>query len=295
LIRGALLRLLRDHPADVIVCYHSLFNDLILRTLSKIRAKTPLVTVVIDLVAAHASWFAPGVTRCLVPTEEVRRCGLDCGVPAERLLVTGLPVDRRFVATAQEDPLAVRQELGLDPGLPVVLLVNGAEGMGPLHQLYRAVADSGVHAQLVIIAGRNKRAQAKLSTERSPPVHVKGFVDNMHEWMRAADLLVTKAGPSTISEALVMGLPMVLSGALPGQERPNADYVIRTGAGVWAPTPQKAAAAVKELLRSDNSRLAQMTVRAQTLAQPHAGRRVAEIVWAIADQRTTHQPTQSIK
>jgi len=295
LVRPAFLHLFREHPADVIVCCHPLFNDIVLRTLTSAKRSQPLITLVTDLATAHAFWFVPGVTRCLVPTEEVRRCGLDRGMPAERLLVTGLPVDRRFVTTAQEDPLAVRQKLGLDPDLPMVLLVNGAEGMGPLHQLYRAVADSGVHAQLVIIAGRNKQAQAKLSIERSPvPVHVKGFVNNMHEWMRAADLLVTKAGPSTISEALVMGLPMVLSGALPGQERPNADYVVRTGAGVWAPTPREAATAVKELLRPDNHRLAKMAVQAQALAQPHAGRRVAEIVWAIADQGTTHQPTQSI-
>jgi 1,2-diacylglycerol 3-beta-galactosyltransferase len=284
LVRVALFRLLCDHPADVIVCYHALFNDLILRTLTKTGIKIPLITVVIDLVTAHAFWFVPEITRCLVPTEGIRWQALACGLPAERILVTGLPVSPRFVATAQEDPLAVRRRLELEPDLPMVLLTSGAEGMGPLYLLCRAVAGCGVRAQLVVIAGRNERLRARLAAQTWPlPVRVKGFVHNMHEWMRAADLLVTKAGPSTTSEALVMGLPMVLSGALPGQERPTVDYVVQAGAGVWAPRPRQVATAVRELLSPGNRRLAQMASCTRALAQPDAARRVAEVVWAVAN------------
>ena len=152
-----------------------------------------------------------------------------------------------------------------------------------MHRLCRAVASSGVQAQLVVIAGRNGRLRARLASQTWPlPVRVEGFVRNMHEWMRATDLLVTKAGPSTISEALVMGLPMVLSGALPGQERPNVDYVVRAGAGVWAPTPGRAASAVRELLAPGSVQLAQMAARGRALARPDAAKRVAEILWAVA-------------
>ncbi len=282
LARVALLRLLRDHPADVIVCCHPLLNDPILHTLTKAEVQTSLITLVTDLIGAHSFWFVPGVTRCLVPTEGARWRALACGLPAERVLVTGLPVSPHFVVAAQEDPLAVRRRLGLVPGLPVVLLVSGAEGMGPLRRISRAVANSGVQAQLVVVAGHNERLRAKLAAETWPlPVRVEGFVHNMHEWMRAADLLVTKAGPSTISEALVMGLPIVLSDALPGQERPNVDYVVQAGAGVWAPTPRQVVAAVRELLAPGNLRLAQMAACARAIAQPDAAWRVAETVWAI--------------
>jgi 1,2-diacylglycerol 3-beta-galactosyltransferase len=173
--------------------------------------------------------------------------------------------------------------LGLETDLPVVLIVSGADGMGPVHRLCKAVANSGLEAQLVIIAGRNEQLRAKLSAESWPlPVRVEGFVRNMPEWMRAADLLVTKAGPSTVSEALVMGLPMVLSGALPGQERPNVDYIVQGGAGVWAPTPNRVAAAVKDLMRPGNPKLAEMTARARALARPDAAQRISEILWCTA-------------
>jgi len=299
-VRAALLRLLHDHPADAIVCCHPLFNHLILRVLAEIGpsaslrvtlAKTPLITLVIDLVTAHAFWFVPGVTCCLVPTEEGRRRALACGLPAERTLVTGLPVSAQFVMAAQQDSLDVRRRLGLQADRPVVLFAGGAEGMGPLRRLCRAVIDSGVQAQLVVVTGRNGRLQARLAADRWPlPVRVEGFVHNMHEWMRAADLLVTKAGPSTISEALVMGLPIVLSGALPGQEQPNVDYVVQAGAGVWAPTPRQAAATVHELLTSGAPRLAEMATCARGLARPDAARRVAEIVWVVAGGELAQQP-----
>jgi len=195
-----------------------------------------------------------------------------------------LPVDPAFVAIAREDRLAVRQRLGLQSELPVVLLMGGSEGMGQLRHISRAVAGSGVQAQLVVVVGRNERLRARLTGEMLPPtMRVEGFAHNVHEWMRAADLLVTKAGPSTVSEALVMGLPVVLSGALPGQERPTVDYIVLAGAGVWAPTSKRVAAAVRELLSEDGQKLAQMAARAQSLARPDAARRVAEIVWAAAN------------
>ena len=285
-VRPALLRLLHDHPADVIVSCHPLLNHLTLRTLIQTRARTTLITLVTDLATAHAFWFVPEIPRCLVPTGGSRQRALARGLPAERILVTGLPVSPRFVMAAQEDPRAVRRRLGLEPDQPVVLLISGAEGMGPLRRLCQGVADSGVRAQLVAVAGRNERLRARLAAEAWPlPARVEGFVHNMHEWMRAADLLVTKAGPSTISEALVVGLPMVLSGALPGQEQPNVDYVVQAGAGVWAPTPDQVVSAVRELLTPGTGtlRLAQMAASARALARPDAARRVAEVVWAVAN------------
>lgn len=283
LVHTALLRFLHDHTADAIVCCHPLLKAPILQALDETKTETPLITLMTDLIAGHAFWFVAGDTHCLVPTEGARQRALARGLTGEYIRVTGLPVSPRFIAAAQEDSLIVRRRLGLEADLPVVLLVGGAEGMGPFRRLCRTIADSGVQAQLVMVAGRNERLQARLTAEAWPlPVQVKGFVRNMHEWMRAADLLVTKAGPSTISEALVMGLPIVLSGALPGQEQPNVGYVVQSGAGVWAPSPKQAAAAVRKLLSPGGLSLAQMAARARALAQPDAARRVAEIVWTTA-------------
>ncbi len=289
LVRTPLLQLLREHPADVIACCHPAFNHLLAQALSVAGQETPLVTLVSDLATAHALWFAPGAARCLVPIESTRQRALACGSTEERTLVTGLPVHARFLVAAREPVPAVRRRLGLRTDRPVVLLAGGAEGMGSLRRLCRTAVDDDLEAQLVVLTGRNGRLKARLTAEmRAWPVRIEGFVHNMHEGRRAADILVTKAGPSTISEALVMGLPLVLSGALPGQERPNANYVVRAGAAIWAPTSDQVIKAVRELLTPGCQRLAEMAARAQAIAQPNAARRVADALWNIAGSDTSH-------
>lgn len=279
-----ILNFLSDYPADVIVCCHPLLKAPIVQALEIAGLDIPLVTLVTDLASGHASWFVPGGERCLVASDRARARALACGLPAKSVQVTGLPVRPCFVDAAHQQPVLARARLGLDPGIPVVLLLSGADGMGPFSRLLRAILDRGVRAQLVMITGRNEQLRARLASETwSTAVRIEGFVHNMHEWMCAADLLVTKAGPSTIGEALVMGLPMVLSGALPGQERPNVEYVVQGGAGIWAPSPIEVAKAVQDLLLFDNRMLTQLSQHAQELARPDAAWRVAEIVWETAN------------
>jgi 1,2-diacylglycerol 3-beta-galactosyltransferase len=278
-----ILTLLGDYSADVIVCCHPLLKAPCVQALTTTAPERRLITLVTDLASGHASWFVCGDDRCLVATEQMRERALTCGLPAESVRITGLPVRPSFTEAAKRDPITARERLGLNSKRPVVLLLSGADGVGPLLRLVKAIADSGVEAELAVVTGRNERLRRDLASRAwSLPVRTEGFVHNIHEWMLAADLLVTKAGPSTISEAFVMGLPVVLSGALPGQERPNVDYVVRSGAGVWAPTPREAARAVHRLLETGSPRLAQMSKRARSLAHPHAARRVAKIIWESA-------------
>ena len=288
MVRGPLLQLLYEHPADVIACCHPTFNHLIAQALNLASQGTSLVTLVSDLATAHAFWFAPGAARYLVPVEGARQRALICGIAEQRILVTGLPVHPRFLGATKEPVAPVRRRLGLRMDRPVVLLAGGAEGMGSLRPLCQAAVDSKLEAQLVVLTGRNGRLKARLTAEKWPlPIRIEGFVHNMHDWMRAADILVTKAGPSTISEALVMGLPLVLSGALPGQERPNADYVVQAGAAIWAPTPDRVIKTVHELLNPDRQRLAEMSARAQAIAHPNAAQRVASVLWDVAGGDTS--------
>jgi 1,2-diacylglycerol 3-beta-galactosyltransferase len=99
----------------------------------------------------------------------------------------------------------------------------------------------------------------------------------MPDFMRAADILVTKAGPGTISEALNAGLPLILYSRLPGQEDGNVSFVISEGAGVWAPRPTQIASAVSEWLL-DPAKRAQACAASRRLARPQAARQIAHIL-----------------
>lgn len=280
----SVLSLLDDHPADVIVCCHPLLKAPLAQALEMRESKAPLITLVTDLASGHAAWFLPCHGKHLVATEQAREQALSCGLSADAVEVTGLPVRPCFVRGVEQSPVLTRERLGLDPDRPVVLLLNGADGMGPFCTLVRSVMAGTAEIQVVAIAGHNKRLQAKLTSRQWPqPLHVKGFVDNMHDWMCAADLLVTKAGPATITEALTTGTPMIISGAIPGQEPPNVACVTETGSAVWAPRPALVTRAVHELLSPDNETLEHMSRRAQEASHPDAAWRVARIVWSSAE------------
>jgi 1,2-diacylglycerol 3-beta-galactosyltransferase len=272
-------RMYAEHPADIIVCVHSVFVRPAVYALRKLRLDKPYITVITDYALPTVLWYDSQADRCLVPTEPAYERGLSLGLKPPQLELTGAPVHPKFTRvtlTKQE----ARAQLGWTPRAPVVLLVGGGDGMGPLVATARAVDAQSAPCEMVIVAGRNqqlKEALEAISWKR--PTKIYGFVDNMQIFMRAADLLITKAGPATITEAALVGLPMVLSGAIPFQESPNVDYVVEKGAGVYAPGPQRAADAVTHILTSGDEVLQQLSVGAQKLAQPDAIWRIADTVW----------------
>jgi 1,2-diacylglycerol 3-beta-galactosyltransferase len=110
-------------------------------------------------------------------------------------------------------------------------------------------------------------------------------VDTMQLFMRAADLIITKAGPATITEAAVMGTPMIINGGIGHQETPNAEYVVEKGAGVYVTTPEEVAESVARVL-STSGMLDSMARNVRTLAQPDAIWRIADTIWSYTNSQS---------
>jgi 1,2-diacylglycerol 3-beta-galactosyltransferase len=277
-LRNRIQSLILQNPSDLIVSVHPLANAPALRALRTVGPPdTPFVTVVTDLVTTHALWYHRRAQLCLVPTEMAYRRALECGLKPKQLLVTGLPVADRF-CRLNGDRREIRQRLGWRENLPVILLVGGGDGMGPLEKTARAIDAAHLPVSLVVVAGRNQEIKSRLESQRwSIPTWVYGFVKEMPDFMQAADILVTKAGPGTISEAFNAGLPMILYSHLPGQEDGNIGYVTSQGAGVWAPRPDQIVAALKNWIDHPDH-WSQAASASRRLARPGAARRIARIL-----------------
>jgi 1,2-diacylglycerol 3-beta-galactosyltransferase len=280
-VESRLQRLLIAAQPDAVVSVHPAFNHLGFWVLRQAGAQTPFITVVTDLVRAHAFWFCPDIDLCLTPTAEARQDALRAGLSPERTHVTGLPVSPKFVQRQPGKPQA-RAVLNLPPDVPVILLMGGGEGVGPVFVIARAIAQTQIPAQMVVIAGRNKRLQRRLEAVTwEIPTHIAGFVTNVPQWMAAADVLVTKAGPGVLSEAFIVGLPLVLSGAIPGQEVPNVDYAVAQGAAISETEPARIARWLAERLRLGDEKLAHMAAASRRLARPNAALQVARQIVAL--------------
>jgi 1,2-diacylglycerol 3-beta-galactosyltransferase len=281
-----LRRLLREARPDLVVSVHPLLTALPRRLLRSLGSAAPFVVVVTDLTDGHSVWFDPGADLTLVASGSADARARERGVPGARLRVVGLPVSLKFMARGKSK-LELRAQLGLAPDKTTILLVGGGEGMGPLYEIARAISSAQLRVQLAVIAGRNKGLQKKLeATEWGIPVVVKGFVTNMPDWMSAADLIITKAGPGTIMEALACGLPILLSGFLPGQEEGNVTFVEENGVGVLRDKPEEIARTLAEWLAPGNDTLTRFAARARELGRPSAALEIAAI---LDDILTSHQ------
>jgi 1,2-diacylglycerol 3-beta-galactosyltransferase len=278
-----------DWP-DIVISVHPLQIVIPLRVLRELGNPAPFVTVVTDPVTPPLAWFCPEVDLTVVATEPARDSAIACGVSPERVRVLGLPVRRAFSTIWGRPKPAARAQLGLDPNRPLVLLTGGGAGIGKLVPLARAIAKKlakeAYPAQMAVIAGRNQVMKKQLQSERWPiPVKVLGFVDDMPNWLAATDLLVSKAGPGTLAEAACAGLPVIVTGHIPGQEDGNVTWIEQHGAGIYAREPLRVGALVSELLRPNNPLLAQMAAQSHSLARCDASGQIAQAVLELYNGR----------
>jgi UDP-N-acetylglucosamine:LPS N-acetylglucosamine transferase len=280
LIHNGLLRLIRSVQPDVIVSVHPLLNHLTVRALKEIEVRIPFLTVVTDLVSLHYSWFAPGVDACIVPTEHAKKLYLSRGLDPDRLQVLGMPIDPRF-SLPIESKEELQRKLGLTPGVPVVLLMGGGEGSGGLRSAVQAISQARLPVQLLIVTGRNKRLYMHLQRIRSTlriPAKIFGFVHNVPEMMRASDVIVTKAGPGTICEALSCDLPVILSAFVPGQEEGNVTFVTENNVGALAYDTLELVNMLRRLIKPGSTLLRQQVENARRVARPNASFDIAACI-----------------
>ena len=286
-VRKSIRALIADYPCDMIVSVHPLANRAFLRVLGENRPT--FATVVTDLVTTHAFWYSHLLDLCVVPTEEARQRALLCGMKPEQLELVGLPVADRF-CQPPGDKQQLRANLGWPLHRPTVLLVGGGEGMGPLEKTARVIAAQCPGITLVVVTGRNQSLKEKLQAMPWPaPTYIYGFVREMPDFMRAADILVTKAGPGTICEGLIAGLPIVLYSRVPGQEDGNVTYLVSGSAGVWAPQPEQIVSAINEWVENPFKR-EQAAAASRRLARPQAARQIARL---LAQRLKVDHPNQA--
>lgn len=275
LTRRAVGRAFLQYQPDAVISVHPLMQHIPLRILRhKLNSAIPFVTVVTDLVSIAPVWYHTGVDRCFIASEEAMRRARRAGLRDDQICLFGLPIRPAFARSAGEKK-EVRFSLGLDGERMTALLVGGGEGMGPVGEIARAVAArlavDGRNAQLVVICGRNEDLRRELAAYNWPlPVRVEGFVQNMPDWMAASDCVVTKAGPGTIAEALICGLPILLSGFIPGQEEGNVPFVVDNGVGAYSEDPAEIGAILSRWFGEDQARLAEMGAKARSMGRPQA-------------------------
>ncbi|MGD0744450.1 MAG: glycosyltransferase [Verrucomicrobiota bacterium] len=237
--------------------------------------KQPFVASIVTDFEAHALWMDACVDLYCVAAEETRARLVARGVPAENAVATGIPIAARF--SSKPDVKAVRRNYGLRDDLPILLVLSGGFGMGPVAEILAELDKVPQPFQTIVVTGRNEQLRRDLAAQnRRHPTHVLGFSTNMHELMAAASLIITKPGGLTSSEALALGKPLFILNPIPGQEAANSDFLLERGAAAKVNRVEDLPFRIKQLLGS--KKLAEMAKAAKSLGRPQSAQAVCREV-----------------
>jgi processive 1,2-diacylglycerol beta-glucosyltransferase len=237
------------------------------------RAGAPPFAAVVTDYTLHRYWAQPRVGHYFVAAPDLAR-DLHRRLPSARIVATGIPISASFGSGMTR--AAARAALGLSGTRRTALVMGGGLGMG-VEESVRAALDSGVaELQVLAICGRNRSARDRLISAGVPDerLRVFGYVDDVATLITAADVVITKPGGLTCSEALAVGRPLVLTRAIPGHEEGNVNYLTSCGAAIAAPATGDIASALRSLLL-DTSALARYTWSARAIGTPTAARSIA--------------------
>jgi len=268
-----LVRLINKYQPDLAVCTHFTPADMISWLKEKKTLTCPLAIVVTDF-DIHANWLSRYCDRYFVALDETGVHLEKLGIPADRITVSGIPVDPVFAR--RKDKAAMRLKFGLRQDKTTILVSAGGFGVGPVENLITALLDLQHEAQIVAVCGKSEELKRKLENlaERVPAGHrvtvrVVGYTTDMDEYMAAADMLVGKTGGLTTSEALARDLIMVVVNPIPGQEERNADHLLEEGAALRCNNLPAIAFKIDRLL-DDPARMAAMKQNIRRIARPRA-------------------------
>lgn len=272
---------LDDFSPDAVICTHFLPMELISRWKKKRKSSLPLYAVITDF-ALHTFWIVEEVDAYFVGNDDVARELHTRGAKVKDIYQSGIPVDPVFSNLPLQTEM--QEKLGLEKDLPTVLIMGGGYGMGDMAGLVRSFKDASLKMQLLVVCGRNEALQQELSqiaTGLQMPCKVFGFVRNVHELMKASDLVITKPGGLSSSEALAANTPMMIINPIPGQEQRNSDYLLENGAATILHQIGDGAYYVEKLLR-DQDRLALMIQNTRRIGRKDAAFDIVRRVMQLA-------------
>lgn len=248
--RKELLDFLGENDPRIIVCTYPTPAGVLSTLREEGKDTPPCITVITDY-AVHTQWVHSNVDKYLVPSEHMIADLAERGVPSNRVVVTGMPIKPRFGNIS--DRAGLFKKYGLDSTRPVILVMAGAFAMlGGVDKIVEACLNMRSAPQLLVVCGYSKKLKTDLQEKygNSASLHLFGFVDFADELMEVSNLLITKAGGITISEALVKKLPMIIFKPIPGQEEFNTRFLVDNGAACVAEDADDLIAHLRELLRS---------------------------------------------
>lgn len=273
--RKKITRLLSSRYTDLIV-FTNPFPAVMISSLKKRGlVNIPTATIITDY-TAHSVWLDDTIDMYFVGCNELRQNLIARGVRSNRIIVSGIPIHEKFDLPI--DKGTVEKKIGVNTNLPTILIMGGGLGLGPIKEVIDRVEKINNQIQILVVTGSNEQLKSELEVRRYSNKHrvkIFGFCDNIHELMAVSDLLISKSGGLTMTEAISKGLPMIIVDPIPGQELVNAQYFSSLGAARLIKNLDELKESIVELLFVNPDKRMDMVKNAYNATKPNASQNIA--------------------
>ncbi|MEL3913307.1 glycosyltransferase [Treponema pedis] len=279
-----IVKFIKENKITKLVCTHEILIVAAREAINRTKKDIPLISIVMDPFTAHPIWFYEKNTDLIVFSEKLKNEAIQkYKFNPDRIHKFPIMLSRNFdTKCTQEEKIKIKKLHGIPEDKKIVLIAGGGEGLKKavkiVHNFIRAKTDS----YLIAVCGKNKELKytleylAKLAGFKN--IKILGFVPFMKELMNIADCIITKSGPATIMEALLIGKPLILSTYVRGQEWGNLLYVTQNHAGWYIPEPKKIVKKTQEIF-SDDSLLNEICSKIENMDIKNGLKDIAEFIY----------------
>ncbi len=274
-----LKKILNEINPEAIICTQAIPCSALAFYKQKQNANFKIISAVTDF-TTHSYWVYDEVDHYMVPSEREKWRLLSKGVSSKKIHVTGIPIDPKY--KEKKDIKILKEKYDLDPNKITVLIMGGSQGLGKIKTIVNQVCKIEIDFQLLILAGTNKSLLKKMTDKKNigknnKNIKVFSHIDYVDELMEISDILITKPGGLTTSEALAKELPMILTNPIPGQEKQNSEYLVGEKVALTANNIEELIKTISELLQNPEA-LRELSFQTQRLKKPDSAERIAELL-----------------
>lgn len=272
-----LKRLFNKFNPDVVLCTQAFPCGMVADYKRSFNTRFSLVAVLTDFMP-HSYWIYNSVDYFITPSEDISAGLAQKGVPAEKIKALGIPIDHEF--NSPVDRHAVMQKYSLQPGVPVILIMGGGQGLGPIKKIVKSLEGLKEDIQEVIVTGTNKKLYRSLKRKAKKSrkkILLFKYTDKINELMSIAAVIISKPGGITTAELLAKRVPMIIIKPIPGQEEGNAAYLTGKKVAIRLDDPKEINLIMQELLTAPG-RLKRLSLAARSISRPNASLDIARML-----------------
>ncbi len=270
-------KLFNNFYPDIIVCTQAFPCGMAADYKRRHNLNIPLVGVLTDY-SPHSYWLNDFVDIYVVPTSEIKQRLAQRGIPEERLKILGIPIDSKFRNQSNREEIFRR--LGLNLNLPVILIMGGGQGLGPIKEMVCVLDRLSRPVQLIVACGTNRNLYKWLNKNKSSfttPVSILGYTEQINDLMEISTFIISKPGGLTSAEALSKSLPMIIVNPLPGQEAKNTQFLLEAKVALKVNSLLEMGSLVEELL-SDSTKLDKLRMNTSAFAHTDSTLKISQLI-----------------